>query len=189
VYGAWLSWHSLGQMNRILALVTMIAAGALAVVPTGGAAPITKQNGGTPVFKDFTSICAVPGYVNYGLCGGVATTFTNIRGKVNAVQPKTGRWNLGISFTGLQPGTALRLWGTQDSATPSPGVVNGFFQIGIGTADLNGSLNFSYQTSDPSNLGFDLNTLYGDVTLVTSYWSQQAIKVLNADGTLYVPNS
>ena len=39
------------------------------------------------------------------------------------------------------------------------------------------------------NLGFDLNTLNGDVTLVTSYWSQQAIKVLNADGTLYVPGS
>jgi hypothetical protein len=176
-------------MNRILAVVTIIGAAALAGVPAGGAAPITKQNGGAPVFKDFTSICAVPGYVNYGLCGGVATKFTNIKGKVNAVQPKTGRWNLGISFTGLQPGTVYRLWGTQDSAVPSPGVVNGYFQIGIGTADLNGGLNFSYQTSDPNNLGFDLNTLNGDVTLVTSYWSQQAIKVLNADGTLYVPGS
>lgn len=176
-------------MNRILAVVTIIGAAALAGVPVGGASPITKQNGSAPVFKDFTSICAVPGYVNYGLCGGVATKFTNIKGKVNAVQPKAGRWNLGISFTGLQPGTALRLWGTQDTATPSPGVVNGFFQVGIGTADLNGNLSFSYQTSNPDCLGFDLNTLNGDVTLVTSYWSQQAIRVLNADGTLYVPGS
>jgi hypothetical protein len=176
-------------MNRILAVATMIGAAALAGVPVGGAAPITKQNGSAPVFNDFTSICAVPGYVNYGLCEGDATRFTSIKGKVNAIQAKLGRWNLGISFTGLAPGTTYVLWGNQDSATPSPGVVSGFFIVATGTADLNGNLNFSYQTSTPDNLGFDLNKLNGNVTLVTSYWSQQAIKVLNADGTLYVPGS
>jgi hypothetical protein len=180
-------------MKTILALATMIGAAALAAVPVG-AAPITKQNGGAPVFQDFTSICAVPGYVNYGLCGGVARTFTNVKGKVNAVQPKAGRWNLGLSFSGLAPGATYRLWGNQDGATPAPGVIGGFFVIATGVADLSGNINFSYQTSNPDNLGFDLNILsepwmYNGITIVTSYWSQQAIKVLNADGTLYVPSS
>jgi len=31
--------------------------------------------------------------------------------------------------------------------------------------------------------------MYNGITIVTSYWSQQAIKVLNAEGTLYVPSS
>jgi hypothetical protein len=87
------------------------------------------------------------------------------------------------------PGTTYALWGNQDGATPSPYAASGFFIVATGTADLNGNLNFGYQTGNPDNLGFDLNKLNGNVTLVTSYWSQQAIKVLNADGTLYVPNS
>jgi hypothetical protein len=68
------------------------------------AGPITKQNGQKPAFDAFTSICAVPGYANYGLCGGDATRFTGIKGKMNAVQPKQGRYNLDFTFTGLTPG-------------------------------------------------------------------------------------
>jgi hypothetical protein len=67
-------------------------------------------------------------------------------------------------------------------------VVGGFFVIGDGTADLNGNLSFSYQTTNPNNLGFDLNRMPWNITHVTSYWSQQAIKVMNPDGTLYVPH-
>jgi len=177
-------------MRHYLAAIVLFALlVSIAVVSSASAEPITKQNGNNPVFQDFTSICSVPGYVNYGLCNGDPTMFTNVKGKVNAIQPKPGRWNLGISFRGLQPGRQYTLWGNQDGAIPSPGVVGGFFVIASGTADLNGDLNFSYQTSNPQNLGFDLNTVLGNVTIVTSYWSQQAIKVLNADGTLYVPGS
>jgi len=181
-------------MKRLLALAMLVVALGLLMASSGAASPITKQNGSAPVFKDFTSICAVPGYAFYGFCGGDVTRFTTIRGRVNAVQPKPGRWNLGISFAGLQPGATYRLWGNQDGATPSPGVINGFFIIATGIADLNGSINFGYQTSTPENLGFDLNVLpnpgdFSGITLVTSYWSQQAIKVLNANGTLFVPGS
>jgi hypothetical protein len=176
-------------MNRVVPVATLLAIFALLGASAGPAAPITKQNGSAPVFKDFTSICAVPGYAGFGSCGGNPTTFTNVKGRINAVQPKPDRWNLGISFTGLQPGQPYRLWGNQDGATPAPYVVGGFFVVGDGTADANGSLNFSYQTSNPNNLGFDLNRMPWNITIVTSYWSQQAIKVLNPDGTLYVPGS
>ena len=181
-------------MRQFAVLVVVMATLALIGTSSVGAEPITKQNGTTPVFKDFTSICAVPGYLYYGLCGGNATTFSNVKGRVNAIQAKEGRWNLGISFKGLTPGATYRLWGNQDGATPSPGVISGFFIIGTGIADATGNLSFSYQTSNPNNLGFDLNFLdypfaYNGITLVTSYWSQQAIKVLNPDGTLYVPGS
>jgi hypothetical protein len=179
--------RSFRQMNRLLA--TAIALGALLLLGASStaAAPITKQNGSTPVFKDFTSICTVPGYVNFGSCDGDPTKFTNVKGKVNAIQAKLDRWNLGISFTGLEPLQPYRLWGNQDGATPTPYVVSGFFVIGDGTADLNGNLSFSYQTTNPDNLGFDLNRMPWNITIVTSYWSQQAIKVMNPDGTLYVP--
>jgi len=176
-------------MRHSLATILLFALLVCLAASSSSAAPITKQNGSNPVFKDFTSICSVPGYVNYGLCNGDPTTFASVTGKVNAVQPKPGRWNLGISFRGLQPDVQYTLWGNQDGAIPSPGVVAGFFVIATGTADLGGNLNFSYQTSNPDNLGFDLNKVLGNVTIVTSYWSQQAIKVLNPDGTLYVPGS
>jgi len=176
----------------IRVFITTAIACACISVGSATAAPITKQNGSTPVFADFTSICTVSGYVDFGWCGGDATKFTNIKGKVNAVQPKPGRWNLGISFKGLTPGATYRLWGNQDGAPPSPGVIAGFFVIADGIADASGNLNYSYQTDNPNNLGFDLNIVdhpwsVNGVTLVTSYWSQQAIKVLNGDGTLYVP--
>jgi len=167
-------------MSRFLALATVVSGLALLATSSVAAGPITKQNGTTPVFKDFTSICSVPGYVDFGSCGADPT---------NAIQAKLDRWNLGISFTGLEPNQPYRLWGNQDGATPTPYVVGGFFVVGDGTADANGNLSFSYQTSNPNNLGFDLNRMPWNITIVTSYWSQQAIKVLNPDGTLYVPAS
>src|SRR4051812_2357440 len=168
-------------MRRTLALFALTVSACVAVAPAG-ATPITKQNGGAPVFNDFTSICSVSGYVNFGWCGGDANRFTNIKGKVNAVQAKPGRWNLGISFKGLTAGATYRLWGNRDGATPSPGVIGGFFIIADGVADASGNLSYSYQTESPYDLGLDLNIIeypgsYNGVTLVTSYWSQQAIKV------------
>jgi hypothetical protein len=183
-------------MKRI-AVATIAAAMAtvaVAVAVAAAAGPITKQNGSTPLFKDFTSICAVPGYVNYGNCGGHATQYTEITGRINAIQAKVGVWNLGISFSNLQPGASYLLWGNYTTGDPSRGVISGFFPIATAVAALDGTARFSYQTSSPSNLGFDLNLLEGawdlyGVTTVTSYWSNQTIQVLNSDGTLYVPGS
>jgi hypothetical protein len=172
-------------VKTVLIGALLAALAAPAASPGGG--PVTKQNGQNALFNDFTPICAVPGYADYGNCGGSTLTYANVSGRINAVQPKTGRWNLGFSFSGLEPGRSYRLWGTRHAAEPSPGAVYGFFEIGIGVADLEGRLAFSYQTTDPTYLGFDLNTLMGDVTITTSYWSNQRIQVLNPDGTLYVP--
>jgi hypothetical protein len=170
--------------STVLAALAVVTAVVSAVALAGGG-PVTKQNGGTPLFKDFTSICAVPGYVNYGDCNGSTTTWANVKGKINAVQPKPGLYNLGLSFSGLEPGATYYLWGNQNPAPPAPGVVVGFFLIGAVVPGSDGTANFSYQTTTPSSLGFDLNR-YG-YTVVTSYWSSQTIQVLNADGTLYVP--
>jgi hypothetical protein len=181
-------------MKRLMFVAATVAAllvtGASPAMRSGG--PITKQNGSTPVFKDFTSICAVPGYANYGNCGGDPTTYTNITGRINAVQAKVGVWNLGLSFTHLQPGASYKLWGNRTTAVS--GTVTGFFPIATVVAALDGTARFSYQTTDPSNLGFDLNILYDQsdyygITVVTSYWSSQNIQVLNASGDLYVPAS
>ena len=156
------------------------------------AAPITQQNGANPVFKNFTSICAVRGYVDYGYCNGNPKTFTQITGRINAVQVKTGVWNLGLSFTNLQPGASYKLWGNQPSAPSIPYVLPGFFPIATVVAAEDGTAKYSYRTTDPTNLGFDLNILrypgdfYG-FTVVTSYWSNQTIQVLTSSGTLYVP--
>ena len=151
--------------------------------------PITKQNGSAPVFSNFTSICAVPGYVDYGLCFGNPTAFTNVKGKVNAIQAKSGVWNLGISFENLQPGGTYRLWGNQTSGAPTSA---GFFQIGTVVAAADGTARYSHQTSSPTDLAFDLNKIEGldgfyGYTIVTSYWSNQKIQVLNPDGSLFVP--
>jgi hypothetical protein len=178
-------------MNR-LAVVAAAAAVLLSATSAAVAAPVTQQNGKTPVFNAFTSICSVPGYVNYGNCAGDPTTYTNVTGKVNAVQAKAGRWNLGVSFKGLVPGRYYRLWGNRSDSTPSPGEIDGFFIIGTAVAALDGTARFSYQTSAPKYLSFDLNILddpeqYRGITVVTSYWSEQALQVLNPDGSLYVP--
>jgi hypothetical protein len=155
-------------------------------------APVTKQNGTNPLFKNFTSICAVSGYAGYGLCNGDPKAFTSVTGRINAVQAKPGVWNLGLSFAGLQPGAAYKLWGNQPTAPSIPFVLQGFFPIATVTAGVDGTASYSYQTTDPTNLGFDLNVLqdwsdfYG-FTVVTSFWSNQTIQVLNSNGTLYVP--
>jgi hypothetical protein len=164
--------------------LAILSAGIAAASATAG--PPTKQNGSTPLFNDFTSICTVPGYLQYGNCNGDPTKYTQITGRINAVQAKTGRWNLGFTFTNLDPSVLYRLYGNQLGVPPVP-YNQGFFVIGEGTPALDGTLRFSYQTTDPSNLGFDLNIRWGDTTVVTSYWSQQWIQVLNPDGTLYVP--
>jgi hypothetical protein len=177
----------------ITALVATLAiAGATASRASGG--PITKQNGSTPVFNNFTSICAVPGYLNYGNCGGDPTTYRKVSGRINAVQAKVGVWNLGVSFTNLEPGRTYRLWGNRSATAPSTGVIDSFFPIATAVATLDGSARFSYQTTNPTNLGFDLNILadaseYRGTTVVTSYWSLQSLQVLNPDGTLYTPSS
>ena len=169
-------------------VVAVILAAAMAPLASGG--PITKQNGSTPVFNKFTSICSVPGYVNYGLCAGDPTMFASVTGRINAVQAKVGVWNLGFSFTNLEPGRLYRLWGNR--ATPDRGDISSFFPIATATAGTDGTAKFSYQTTDPTNLGFDLNILadefeFRGTTIVTSFWSLQSLKVLNPDGTLYVP--
>jgi hypothetical protein len=179
--------------KRFFAAATLVAAltivGGSAALSLSG--PITKQNGSTPVFHNFTSICAVAGYANYGNCNGDTTRYTNVTGRINAIQAKVGVWNLGISFTNLEPGASYKLWGNKTTAVA--GAISSFFPIAKVVAAPDGTAHFSYQTADPSGLGFDLNILYNQwdlfgTTVVTSYWSNQAIQVLNPDGTLYVPN-
>ena len=179
-------------MSRFANSTLIAALVAVLMVPAASSGNGTKQNGQNPLFNDFTPICAVPGYVNYGNCGGNPTTYAGVHGKINAMQPKPGRWNLGISFTGLEAGRYYRLWGNQQAENPSPGEISGFFVIGVGIADAMGRLSFSYQTTNPTYLGFDLNILtdadeFRGTTITTSYWSSQRIQVLNADGTLYIP--
>ncbi len=109
--------------NPAMARLAVLAVAAALLVSgssTAVAGPVTQQNGKTPVFKAFTSICAVPGYVNYGNCAGDPTTYTDVTGKVNAVQAKAGSWNLGVSFNGLEPGRYYRLWGNRTGSTPAP---------------------------------------------------------------------
>jgi hypothetical protein len=167
---------------------------ALLVVPAAlpGSGPVTKQNGSGALFTGFTPICAVAGFSSYGNCGGSIATYADVRGRIDAVQPKPRRWNLGVSFSGLEPGRFYKLWGNQRPDEPVPGVVAGWFGIAVGAADEGGRLSFNYQTTDPSYLGFDLNVLsdasdVGGITVTTSYWSDQRIQVLDAGGTLYVP--
>jgi hypothetical protein len=181
-------------MKRLAITAVLVAALAVGVSTAGAGGPVTKQNGSTPVFPSFTSICAVPGFAFYGFCAGDTTRFTDVTGRINATQAKLGRWNLGISFANLVPGATYELWGNQSGATPVPGVVAGFFSIGQTVAGFDGTARFSYQTTDPTSLGFDLNVVHippiqnvGNITLVTSWWSSQAIQVMNPDGTLYVP--
>lgn len=158
-------------------------------IAAANAAPLTKQNGRSPASTSFTSICAVPGFVSFGLCNGDATRFTDIRGRINAVQPKAGVYNLDFTFSNLVPGLSYRLYGNRTGLTPTPGVVIGFFPIGKTTAGLDGTAEFSYQTTSPTNLGFDLNVASGpadpgDYTVVTSWWSKQWLEQ-NTDATLY----
>jgi hypothetical protein len=58
------------------------------------------------------------GYADYGLCGGVTSTFSGVGGKLNAIQPKLGTYNFEFLFTGLTPATEYKLLATRD-AVPS----------------------------------------------------------------------
>jgi hypothetical protein len=181
-------------MPRLVLLAALVLALAASWASSAAAAkkePVTKQTGKTPVFKDFTSICAVPGYLDYGNCNGDPTTYGRVRGRIAAVQPKPGVWNLRIRFRHLEPGAKYRLWGNR-STPPVAGDNSGFFLIGTAFADVAGKVRFEYKTTQPANLGFDLNILAdawetNGVTVVTSYWSEQALQVRNPDGSLYVP--
>lgn len=147
---------------------------AVAWVSPTSAAPPPKQNGSSAL-QPFTSICGVPNYASYGNCGGDATTYANVTGRINVVQSKTGRYNLGFTFTNLAPGVIYRLWGTYGYPE--------FFSIGSVAADATGVAKFSYQTDAPEGLGFDLNIVSGDITVVTTYWSGHLLSV-NPDGSL-----
>lgn len=160
-------------MKSIPATVAIVAALALAASAQGG--PITKQNGQSPAIAAFTSICAVPGYANYGYCGGSTTTFSDVRGKMNAIQPKAGRYNLEFSFSGLTPGVEYRLWATRTGGN--------WAEVGRTFANESGAVAFKLQTDSPGGLGFDLNTISGDITVVTSWWSGQKL-VVNPDSSL-----
>ena len=161
---------------RLPALVVAVVACATVVVPaTSAGGPVTKQNGKSPAIEAFTSICAVAGYVNYGLCGGSTATFKDVRGKMNAIQAKPGRYNLEFEFRNLTPGVEYRLWSTKDGAS--------FTEVGRMVASDVGSVSYKLQTDAPGGLGFDLNTIQGDITVVTSWWSGQKL-VVNPDSTL-----
>ena len=137
----------------VLSALALAAAAAIIAVAVGAApsqaGPITKQNGSKPAFEAFTSICSVPGYADYGLCGGDATRFTQVKGKMNAVQPKQGRYNLDFSFTNLTPGVEYRLWATRD-AIPFHGT---YLEVGRAFADASGNAAYKLQTTSPAVLG------------------------------------
>ena len=143
------------------------------------AGPITKQNGSKPAFNAFTSICAVAGYADYGYCAGDVTAFTNVKGKLNAIQAKQGRYNLDFTFGNLTPGVEYRLWATRDAIPYDLS----FFEVGRAFADALGNASFKLQTTQPGGFGFDLNTVEPNVTIVTSWWSGQYL-VVNPGRTL-----
>jgi hypothetical protein len=162
-------------MKTVRIGMTIVAALVLAGSSQAGG-PVTKQNGSKPVISTFTPICAVPGYASYGFCGGQATTFSGVSGRMNAVQAKPGRYNLDFSFSGLTPLKEYRLWSTSDAVS--------WLEVGRAFTDGSGSVKFSLQTTSPGGLGFDLNTIAeGDITVMTSWWSGQKL-VVNADSSL-----
>jgi hypothetical protein len=166
----------MGIVRSAIRLVVVVAA--CVFVATAAGKPLTKQNGKSPAFTGFTSICTLPPYLFYGFCGGNSSTFTNVTSRMNAVQAKPGRYNLEFSFSGLTPGGVYRFWGNNGA----------FFVIGTDIADGSGSVDFDYQTTSPAGLGFDLNFIRGGwdvngITIVTSYWSNQLLSV-HSDGTL-----
>ena len=170
-------------MNRLLG--TVACALALALLTTS-AATASSQDPPKPVLT-FTSICAVPGYVDFGFCNGNPATFSNVNGTVGQSQARRGHWVIRLTFTGLTTGASYRLWGNRDGLA-IPGKIDGFFPIATGRALFGGVLWFDVDTTNPENLAFDLNQLTSPsdtngTTIVTSYWSKQFLHV-NADQTL-----
>jgi hypothetical protein len=161
------------------AMFTAMLVAALSLVGTSqAAAPLTKQVG-KDALNVFTPICAVPGYADYGLCGGDTTMFAGVEGKINAIQKDPGVYSLDFSFKNLTPGVEYKLISTYD-AVPFGGT---WTEVGRMFADAAGSVTYQLQTSVPAGLGFDLNRVGGDVTIVTSWWSGDKL-VVNPDGTL-----
>jgi len=163
-------------MKSALTAVAIVAT--LTLVGSAQAGPITKQNGSSPVLN-FTPICAVDGYADYGLCDD-ETTFSGVGGKLNAIQTKLGTYNLEFVFSGLTPATEYHLMATYD-AVPFGGT---WVEVGRGVADAAGALKLSTQTTSAAGLGFDLNRVQGDITITTSWWSGQFLKVAE-NTTLY----
>jgi hypothetical protein len=164
-------------MRSALTAVAIVAT--LTLVGSAQAAgPVTKQNGSSPVLN-FTPICAVTGYADYGLCGGVTSTFSGVGGKLNAIQPRLGTYNFEFLFSGLTPATEYKLLATLD-AVPFGGT---WVEVGRAVADAAGNVTFSMVTTSPVGLGLDLNRVAGDITITTSWWSGQKL-VKNADTTL-----
>ena len=162
-------------MKKIL--LSVLVATAIVVPASHAGGPVTKQNGKSPAIEAFTSICAVSGYANYGLCGGDTAKFTDVKGKLNAIQAKPGRYNLEFEFGNLTPGVEYRLWSTRDGRS--------FSEVGRMVASESGAGAYKVQTDAPAGLGFDLNTIQGDITIVTTWWSGQKL-VVNPDSTLSV---
>ena len=100
-------------MRSALTAVAIVATLTLVGSAQAGG-PVTKQNGSSPVLN-FTPICAVAGYADYGLCGGLTSTFSGVGGKLNAIQPKLGTYNLEFVFSGLTPATEYNLLSTRDA--------------------------------------------------------------------------
>ena len=163
-------------MKSALTAVAIVAT--LTLVGSAQAGPITKQNGSSPVLN-FTPICAVDGYADYGLCDD-ETTFSGVGGKLNAIQTKLGTYNLEFVFSWLTPATEYHLMATYD-AVPFGGT---WVEVGRGVADAAGALKLSTQTTSAAGLGFDLNRVQGDITITTSWWSGQFLKVAE-NTTLY----
>jgi hypothetical protein len=177
-------------MKRLVGILVVFAVLAAGASATHAAGPITKQNGSAPAFTSFTSICRLSGYLLYGNCGGALGTLDAVTGRIDAVQPKSGAWNLTLSFAHLQPGALYRLWGNRSGVAPAQSSNSDFFSIDTRVASLTGTVSFDYQTTSPGNLGFDLNVLsnpndVNGITLVTSYWSTQWLQVA-AGGLLSV---
>ena len=172
--------------SKALVLAAVLAAVTAASAAAGG--PVTKQNGNNALFTSFTPICSMAGFLNYGYCNGNAGLFADVGGRIDAVQPKPGTWNLDLTFTHLRPAVSYTLWGNQSGAAPIPGqAFFGWFAVGTTLADATGTAKFKYVTTNPTNLGFDLNTTDPNYTVVTSWWSSQWLQILNSSGTLYVP--
>ncbi len=168
------------HLITLLVVVLAIVGATVVTSPSKAGGPATKQNGSSPAVGVFTSICAVAGYVDWGFCGGDPTKFTDVKGKMNAIQAKRGLYNLEFTFTNLTPGVEFRLWATRDGGS--------FLEVGRTFADESGAVKYKLQTNAPAGLGFDLNTAQGDVTLVTTWWSGQYL-IVNADGTLSAAGS
>lgn len=155
------------------ALVTAALAG------TASAAPVSKQNGQSAL-QPFSSVCSpLP---TYAYCATDPTLYSTAAGKIDAVQAKAGRYNMGFTFTGLQAGSTYRVWENLNGA---------FTMLGDVVADDYGRATFAWQYFAQAGdaLGFDLNIDPTDgygTTVVTSYWSGATLTSCGDEGLVGV---